>query len=77
MPTSLPVRAARCRPSLGLVDFVATMTSFYAATAIYVALVVALEYRFGMFTSLTLVESIARAASTGLPFSDPQLIGLF
>jgi len=76
MPTSLPVRAARCRPSLGLVDIVAVFPVF-AAAAIYVALVMALEYRFGMFTGLTLLESISKAVCTGLPYSDPQNIGLF
>ena len=77
MPTTLPVRAARPCPSPGVADFVATMAAFYAATALYVVLVVAIEYRFGMFTGLTLLESIARELGTGIPYSDPQLVGLF
>lgn len=77
MPTTLPVRTAVAVRSDELIVFAKTLFSFYVAVALSIATMVAIEYDLGMFKGLTPVESVLRATSTGLPYSDPQLVGMF
>jgi hypothetical protein len=78
MPTTLPPRAAILTRPVDLIDFARTISCFYVGIAIFVAMIITTEYDFGMFKGLTLVESIVIATGPGLlPYSDPQLIGMF
>jgi hypothetical protein len=77
MPTTLPVRRAVAVQSDELIVFAKTLLSFYVAIALLIATTVAIEYDLRMFKGLTPVESVLRATSTELPYSDPQLIGMF
>jgi hypothetical protein len=65
MPTTLPVRTAPPALSNDLIDFARALFLLYSGIAI------------SMLEGLTLVESILKATSSGLPFSDPQLVGMF
>jgi hypothetical protein len=76
MPTTLPVRTAPLAPSIDLMDFARALFFLYSGIAISISIIVAIQYDLGMFEGLTLVESILRAISPGLPFSDPQLVGM-
>lgn len=77
MPTTLPLRAAWSAKSLDFIDFVKTMIRFYTMIAISIALVVAIEHHLGMFTGMTLAESIVQATDSDSPYMHPELIGLF
>jgi hypothetical protein len=77
MPTTLPVRIALPAKSLPSIDFVKTMIRFYAVIAIPIALVLAIEYHLGMFTGMTLAESIVRATGSDSLYTHPELIGSF
>jgi hypothetical protein len=77
MPTTLPVRTAPPALSNDLIDFARALFLLYLGIAISMSIIVAIEYDLGMFEGPTLVESILKATSSGLPFSDPQLVGMF
>ncbi len=77
MPTTLPVRTELPHPPFDPIDFAWAMITLYAVIASLISIVVAIEYHLGMFTGLTLAESIMRATCPEFPYSDPQLIGLF
>jgi hypothetical protein len=76
MPTTLPVRTAPPALSIDLIDFARALFLLYSGIVISMSIIVAMQYALGMFEGLTLVESILRATSSGLPFSDPQLVGM-
>jgi hypothetical protein len=77
MPTTLPVRTAPSVPSNDLIDFARALIFLYAGIVISISIIVAILYDLRMFKGLTLVELSLRATSLGLPFSDPQLVGIF
>lgn len=77
MPTTLPVRRAVAAQADELIIFAKTLFCFYVAIALLIATLIAIEYDLGMFKGLTLVESALSATSTGLPYSDRELIGMF
>jgi hypothetical protein len=58
-------------------DFVTKTTHFYAVIAIAVALVLVIEHHLGMFTGMSVPEAVMRASGTDVPYSHPELIGLF
>ena len=74
MPTTLPPRAVPSAKSLDFIDFVKVMMSFYAAIAMPVVAVVAIEHH---LTGMSLAEIIMQATGSGASYSNPLLIGLF
>jgi hypothetical protein len=77
MPTTLPPRAALPTKSLDFKDFAKTMIYFYAVIAIPIAIILAIEYRLGMFNGMTLAELIVQATGSDSPYSHPELVGMF
>jgi len=77
MPTTLPVRTALPARPHDLIAFARTTCSFYVGVAISIAIMMAIEHHLGMFKGPTLAESALTTISTGWPYSDPQLIGMF
>ncbi len=77
MPTTLPVRTALPTSSVDLIDFARAMIFFYSVIAIPITIIIGIEYNLGMFHGLTLAEAFLKAAGPGLPYTDPQLIGMF
>ena len=77
MPTTLPMRKTIDPQVDHHADFARAISLFYALLAVPITTLVLLEFRIGMFTGLTLFESVLRATGAAFPYSDPGLIGMF
>jgi hypothetical protein len=60
-----------------MLDFVKTMVCFYAAIAVAMSILVAIEYDLGVLERTTFIRSIIGTAGPWPPYADPQLIGMF
>ena len=67
MPTTLPARSLAPNISEDLAGFGWALIRTYAAIAILLLSLTAVESYFGMFAGLTLAESILKATGTDLP----------
>jgi hypothetical protein len=63
MPTNLPIRNDATGAETPLLKF-------YAIAALLVILLIAVEYKAGMFETLTVAESVAKATFTELPHDE-------
>ena len=71
MPTTLPVRKAASASYDHLFEFTLMLSQFYLIIAMAAWIAVTLEYHFGAFNGMSLIEAILTATATDTPFVGP------